>query len=41
MARKAQVRDLVVFHFSPRYTDQAETVEREAMEAFHANVEGG
>ena len=34
MARKAQVRDLVVFHFSPRYTGQGETLEREAMEAF-------
>lgn len=35
MARKAQVRDLVVFHFSPRYTGQGEALEREAMEAFH------
>lgn len=34
MAHKAQVRDLVVFHFSPRYTGQGETLEREAMEAF-------
>lgn len=34
MARKAQVRDLVVFHFSPRYTGQGEVLEREAMEAF-------
>ena len=41
MARKAQVRELVVFHFSPRYTGQGEALEREAMEAFHANVEGG
>lgn len=40
MARKAQVRDLVVFHFSPRYTGQGEALEREAMEAFHGN-EGG
>ncbi|MBS0165960.1 ribonuclease Z [Nitrospira sp. CMX1] len=40
MARKAQVRDLVVFHFSPRYTGQGEAVKREAMEAFHGN-EGG
>ena len=40
MARKAQVRDLVVFHFSPRYTGQGETLEREAMDAFHGN-EGG
>jgi ribonuclease Z len=34
MARRAQVRDLVVFHFSPRYTGQGEAIEREAMEAF-------
>lgn len=34
MARQAQVRDLVVFHFSPRYTGQGEALEREAMEAF-------
>jgi len=34
MARKAQVRDLIVFHFSPRYTGQGEALEREAMEAF-------
>jgi ribonuclease Z len=35
MARKAQVRDLVVFHFSPRYTGQGEALAREAAEAFH------
>lgn len=40
MARKAQVRGLVVFHFSPRYTGQGEALEREAMEAFHGNEEG-
>jgi ribonuclease Z len=40
MARKAQVRELVVFHFSPRYTGQGDALEREAMEAFHGN-EGG
>jgi ribonuclease Z len=34
MARKAQVRDLVVFHFSPRYTGQGDALEREALEAF-------
>lgn len=34
LARKAQVRDLVVFHFSPRYTGQGDSLEREAMEAF-------
>lgn len=37
MARKAQVRDLVVFHFSPRYTGHGDAIEREAMEAFHGN----
>lgn len=34
MARKARVRDLVVFHFSPRYTGQGDALEREAMDAF-------
>ncbi|HXV67704.1 MAG TPA: hypothetical protein VD738_02185 [Nitrospira sp.] len=34
MARKARARNLVVFHFSPRYTGQGEALEREAMEAF-------
>lgn len=34
MARMAQVRDLIVFHFSPRYTGQGEALEREALEAF-------
>lgn len=34
MARKANVRELVVFHFSPRYTGRAEELEREAMTAF-------
>ena len=34
MARKAEVRDLIVFHFSPRYTGQGEAIEREAVEAF-------
>jgi ribonuclease Z len=34
MARKAGVRNLVVFHFSPRYTGQGDALEREAMEAF-------
>lgn len=41
MARKARVRDLVVFHFSPRYTGQGEALEREAMETFQGNEEGG
>lgn len=34
MARKANARDLVVFHFSPRYTGHGEAIEREALEAF-------
>jgi ribonuclease Z len=34
MARKAGVRELVVFHFSPRYTGQGDEIVREAMEAF-------
>ena len=34
MAHRAHVRDLVIFHFSPRYTGQGEALEREAMEAF-------
>ena len=37
MARQAKVRDLVVFHFSPRYTGHGEALEREAMEAFHGS----
>lgn len=34
LARKAGVRELVVFHFSPRYTGQADTLTREAMTSF-------
>ncbi|HKT34783.1 MAG TPA: hypothetical protein VJR03_08110 [Nitrospira sp.] len=34
MARKARVRELVVFHFSPRYTGQGDAIEQEAQEAF-------
>ncbi len=34
MARKAHVRDLVVFHFSQRYTGHGDALEREAIEAF-------
>jgi ribonuclease Z len=37
MARKAGVRDLVVFHFSPRYTGQGEALEQEAQEAFRGH----
>ena len=38
MARKADVRELVVFHFSPRYTGQGEEIVREAMEEFRRSV---
>ncbi|MGH7255741.1 MAG: ribonuclease Z, partial [Nitrospirales bacterium] len=34
LARKAGVRALVVFHFSPRYTGQGDLLSREAAEAF-------
>jgi ribonuclease Z len=34
LARKAAVRDLVVFHFSSRYMGQGDAIEREALEAF-------
>jgi ribonuclease Z len=37
MARKASVRDLMVFHFSPRYTGQGEAIEQEAQEAFRGH----
>jgi len=39
MARNAGVRDLVVFHFSPRYTGLGEALEQEAMEAFQGKEE--
>lgn len=34
LAKQAGVRHLVVFHFSPRYTGQADALIREAMQAF-------
>lgn len=34
LARKARVRELVVFHFSPRYTSMGEAIRQEAAEAF-------
>ena len=37
MARKAGVRELIVFHFSPRYTGQGEAIEQEAQEAFRGH----
>ncbi|HET8721428.1 MAG TPA: hypothetical protein VFM24_05335 [Nitrospira sp.] len=37
LALKAGVRDLVVFHFSPRYTGQGEAIEQEAQEAFRGH----
>lgn len=39
LARKARVRDLVVFHFSPRYTGHGDALEREAMDAFREREE--
>ena len=39
MARKAGARDLIVFHFSPRYTGQGEAIEQEAQEAFRGHGE--
>jgi len=35
IARKAGVKALSVFHFSPRYVGQAHMIEKEAMEAFY------
>jgi ribonuclease Z len=37
MARKAGVRELIVFHFSPRYTGQGKEIVQEAMEAFRGS----
>ncbi len=37
MAKKAGVRELVVFHFSPRYTGMGEEIVHEAMAAFRGN----
>lgn len=34
LAQKAGARELVVFHFSPRYTGMAETIRREANDSF-------
>ncbi|MCS6327214.1 MAG: ribonuclease Z, partial [Nitrospira sp.] len=34
MAKKAGVRELVVFHFSPRYTGLGHEIEAEARDAF-------
>ncbi len=36
MAKKAEVRELVVFHFSPRYTGMGKEIVKEAMEAFQS-----
>jgi ribonuclease Z len=35
LGRKAGVQQLIVFHFSPRYTGQGDRLQREAMQAFH------
>jgi ribonuclease Z len=37
MAQKAGVRELVVFHFSPRYTGHGDAIEQEAMDAFRGH----
>jgi ribonuclease Z len=34
IAREAGIKDLTLFHFSPRYTHMAEEIRKEAMEAF-------
>lgn len=36
LARRAGVKHLTVFHFSPRYAGRAQELEREAMEAFNS-----
>jgi ribonuclease Z len=36
LARKAGVKRFTLFHFSPRYSDMADELEKEAMEAFHS-----
>lgn len=41
LAKKAGVRALVVFHFSPRYTEMGPTIVREAMETFEGAQVGG
>lgn len=38
MARTAGVRQLVVFHFSPRYTGMGEAIRKEAREAFEGHL---
>ena len=37
LGRKAEVQQLVVFHFSPRYTGQGNIIKSEAMQAFTQN----
>lgn len=41
MARKAGVRELVVFHFSPRYTGQGDALYQEAREEFSGAQQKG
>ncbi|MBN1849156.1 MAG: ribonuclease Z [Deltaproteobacteria bacterium] len=36
LAREAAVKELTLFHFSPRYSRMVEAIEKEAMAAFHA-----
>ena len=37
LAREAQVKNLILFHFSPRYTHMAKEIQKEAMDAFMGN----
>lgn len=41
LGRAANVEKLVVFHFSPRYSGQADRLYREAQETFHGKNESG
>ncbi|MBW1888217.1 MAG: ribonuclease Z, partial [Deltaproteobacteria bacterium] len=38
LAKKAGVKQLTLFHFSPRYSHRSEEIKKEAMEAFGSQV---
>ena len=38
LAKRAEVKQLTLFHFSPRYSHRAEEIKKEAMEAFGSQV---